>query len=238
MLNNEITRIVKKAADTGWVLEPEAKKIFSLAGLPVPDFTFAGTADEAVDFASRAGYPVVAKVVSPEILHKSDVGGVEVGISDETGLRSAFKKFSAMDGFRGMLVEEMVKGTELIIGATVDPQFGPVVLLGIGGVGVELYKDSAIRMAPLNGHDVEMMISSLKARKIIEGFRGGKPINVEKLTAMMIDFSNLVMELERKIQSIDLNPVMCTPERCVIADARIILSEWAVIGIDKENPEE
>jgi succinyl-CoA synthetase beta subunit len=238
MLNKDINQIIKDASETGWVLEPEAKKIFGLAGLDVPRYRLAGTPAEAASFAAEIGYPVVAKVVSPEIMHKSDVGGVAVGIADDKGLEAAFSRFSSMDGFAGMLVEEMVRGTELIIGANVDPQFGPIILLGIGGVGVELYKDTVIRMAPLERRDVEIMAAGLKAHRIIEGFRGGKPINLDKLAALMIDFSNLVLELERKVQSIDLNPVMCTPERCVIADARIILSEWAVIGIEKKEPEE
>ncbi len=223
MLNKEILGIIKNSRKTGWVLEPDAKKIFRIAGLDVPEYTLAAGADDAVSFAGKTGYPVVAKVVSPEILHKSDVGGVEIGIRDDDRLKEIFNRFSKMDGFTGLFVEEQVEGTELIVGAKIDKQFGPVVLLGIGGIGVEIYNDTAVRMAPVEKKDVKSMIDELKAKKIIEGFRGSVPVNIEILSRMFIKFSELTVELENKIESIDLNPVMCTGSRCIIADARIIL---------------
>jgi hypothetical protein len=119
----------------------------------------------------------------------------------------------------------MLSGTELILGAKKDSQFGPVILLGLGGVGVEIYRDSSIRMAPLTGKDVRSMVSDLKARELIEGFRGSEPVNMEKLTETAVNFSTLALQLEEEIDSIDLNPVICNAEKCVIADARIILAE-------------
>ena len=112
---------------------------------------------------------------------------------------------------------------ELIVGAKVDYQFGPVILLGIGGTGVEIYKDSTIRMAPLQERDVRSMVGKLKAHALLEGYRGADPVNLDDLTRLMLAFSSLVKELQDAIESVDLNPVKCSPEKCVIADARIIL---------------
>jgi succinyl-CoA synthetase beta subunit len=223
-LTKEIEGILAGSRDTGWVLEPDAKRLFSLAGFDVPRYVWAKSADDACAFASEIGYPVVAKVVSPRIMHKSNTGGVAVGVGDEKQLRETFKRFSTMDGFDGIVVDEMVSGVELIVGASIDEQFGPVVLLGVGGVGVELYKDTAIRMAPLEPKDVSSMVKNITARRLIEGFRGAEPVNMEILTGLVVRFSQLVMELGEHIESIDLNPVMCTPQRCVIADARIVLA--------------
>ena len=131
----EMRRIIEAARTDGWVLEPDAKRLFTIAGFKVPRFTLARTEEEAIRFAGGIGYPVVAKVVSPRILHKSDVGGVAVGIADAGHLAEAFRRFQGLDGFLGMIVEEMVSGIELILGAKIDFQFGPMILLGMGGPG-------------------------------------------------------------------------------------------------------
>ena len=227
MLNREIIEIFDRSASAGWVLEPDAKKIFKLAGFDVSEFAMARTAPEATLFAGAIGYPVAAKVVSADIMHKSDVGGVALGLRGPEDLEKAYKRFSAMPGFAGVVVEKMLSGIELIIGAKNDAQFGPVVLLGMGGVGVDIYRDTAIRMAPLKREDVELMVSSLAARKVIEGHRGSEPVDMERLISTLINFSQFVMELESRIDSIDLNPVMCSGENCWIADARIILKSSA-----------
>jgi hypothetical protein len=181
--------------------------------------------EEAIQFAEETGYPVVAKVVSPKVVHKSDKNGVEIGIDHEGKLKDTFRRFSQIDGFAGMLVEEMISGTELIVGAKIDDQFGPIVLMGVGGTGVEIYKDVALRMAPLVPKDIESMIGCLKARRLLEGFRGSKPVNRRELDRLLMTFSDLVMDLEGFIDSIDLNPVICSPTRCVVADARIMLRQ-------------
>jgi len=224
MLNKEMIKIVGNFKKTGWVPEPEAKRLFAMAGLDVPKFIWAHMPEEAVRFADQAGYPVVAKVVSPRIIHKSVVGGVITGIDTKDELEKAYHAFSKLDGFDGMLVEETATGQELIAGAKIDYQFGPVILLGIGGTGVEIYQDIAIRMTPIDKNDVISMIDSLKGRNILKGFRGGEPVNINALTALLSGFSSLVTDLEDHIRSIDLNPVICSGERCVIADARIILN--------------
>ena len=225
MLNNEMVKIIENFKRTGWIPEPEAKRLFAMACLDVPKYIWAHDPDEFIRFAGRCGYPVVAKVVSSRVIHKSDVGGVIVGIDSDEGLESAFQTLKMLDGFDGMLVEEMVRGRELIVGAKIDYQFGPVILLGIGGTGVEIYQDVTMRMAPINRNDVVSMIDSLKGRNILRGYRGSEPVNIEALTDLLIRFSALVIDLESHIQSIDLNPVLCSRDRCIIADARIILND-------------
>ena len=221
-----ISDILSASKDVGWVLEPQAKRLFSMAGLGVPRFTMSITVEEAVRFAHEIGYPIVAKVVSPRIVHKSDRDGVAVGIDSDGELTETFTRFSRMKGFVGVLVEEMMSGVELMVGAKIDYQFGPVILLGVGGTGVEIYRDIALRMAPLREKDVESMVKGLKASRLLEGYRGSEPINLSELTGLLLTFSDLVMDLEEFIESIDLNPVICTSTKCVVADARIMLKEW------------
>jgi len=224
VLKEGITEIVEDARAIGWVLEPDAKRILAIAGIDVPRFTWARSFDEAAAFAEEIGYPVVAKVVSPRALHKSEVGGVIVGIKSSGDLKKAYEVLRRIDGFKGILVDEMLAGVELIVGAKNDSQFGPVILLGVGGVSVELYKDTAIRMAPLEEKDVGSMIRCLKARALLEGFRGAEPVSLELLTKLLMSFSNLFMEIADQVESIDLNPVMCSSRRCAVADARMMLT--------------
>jgi succinyl-CoA synthetase beta subunit len=223
MLTKEMTDILVGSKKIGWVLEPEAKRLFSYLGLKVPRFRWARSSEEGIQFAESIGYPVVGKVVSPKVLHKSEAKGVLVGIDTPEALKRAFDRLSKIEGFAGMLVEEMVSGMELIIGAKIDFQFGPVILLGLGGTAVEIYHDVSLRMAPLSTHDVESMVTCLKGHRLLEGYRGAEPINLDELKKLLGTFSELVMSLEREIESIDLNPVICSSSRCVVADARIIL---------------
>jgi hypothetical protein len=195
-----------------------------MSGVPVPRFAWAKSPAAAAEAAAAIGYPVVAKVVSPQILHKSDVKGVQPGIADSGGLTDAYDRFSRLPGFEGVLVAEMLSGRELIVGAKHDFQFGPVILLGIGGTAVEVYQDTATRMAPLKASDVQSMLSCLRGRRLLTGHRGAAAVNVSRLTETVLRFSDLVMALGDRIDSIDLNPVFCSPERCVVADARIMLA--------------
>ncbi len=223
MLKKELKAIVTASKRWGWVLEPEAKRLLAISGIDVPKFIWAKSSEEAVHFAGEIGYPVVGKLVSPEALHKSEVGGVVVGIDSVKNLEETFHRFSSFKDFAGMLVEEMVSGTELIAGAKVDYQFGPVILLGMGGTAVEIYKDTALRMAPLKEVDVESMLKGLQAHELLKGYRGSQPVNLKELVRTLMAFSSLVMDLEGYFESIDLNPVMCSSKRCVVADARIML---------------
>jgi succinyl-CoA synthetase beta subunit len=221
----DINRIVEAARADGWVLEPDAKRMFALAGFDIPRFTVSRTVEEAIRFAGEIGYPVVAKVVSTRILHKSDVGGVAVGIVDAGRLAEAFRRFQGLDGFLGMIVEETMSGVELILGAKTDFQFGPMILLGMGGTGVEIYKDVVLRMAPLSEKDALAMIGGLRAHRRLTGYRGAEKVDLKLLSETILSFSSLVMELGRGIESIDINPLLCSARRCVVADARIILQK-------------
>ena len=223
MLSRKTKAVLKASNSRGWVLEPETKQLLAAAGFIVPRCRWARDLEAALQAGEEIGYPVVGKVVSPEIIHKSDAGGVVLGIESDRVLRKVFKRFSKIEGFSGMLVEETVSGIELIVGAKADYQFGPVILVGIGGVGVEVYQDTSIRMAPITERDVTSMIKGLKAHKLVEGYRGAAPIHMGALTRMLIQFSEWVMELEGYFESIDLNPVMCSRTDCTVADARIIL---------------
>ena len=223
MLKDGMREIIAASKEVGWVLEPEAKRLFSLAGLDVPRFVLAKTVREAIQVAQETSYPVVGKIVSPKVIHKSEVKGVVVGIDNDEELTQAFDRFSRIEGFAGMIVEEMLTGIELIVGAKVDSQFGPVILLGLGGTGVEIYRDITLRMAPLRQGDIESMVRCLKAHQLLEGYRGGDPVNRNELAKVLQTLSDLMMDLENEVESIDLNPVICSSARCVVADARIIL---------------
>jgi carbamoylphosphate synthase large subunit len=223
MLTEEMRKILSASKDRGWVLEPEAKRLFALLGIDIPRFAWSSGIEQAIRFAEEIGYPVVCKVVSSGVVHKSDVGGVVIGVDSREKLTEAFKRFSRIDGFAGMLIEEMIEGIELIVGAKVDYQFGPVILLGIGGTGVEIYQDVTLKMAPLSETDIESMARCLKGHRLLEGYRGSEPIDFRELTRLLLSFSRLVMEMADEIESIDLNPVICSSTRCVVADARILL---------------
>ncbi len=227
MLDPTIESILSAAESAGWVLEPEAKRLLKLAGLSTPRYVWAREKADALSFARQVGYPVVAKVVSPQVVHKTEVGGVAVGIRDDAALETVFERFRRLEGFAGVLVEESLSGVELIVGAKMDHQFGPVVLLGIGGTGVEIYRDVSVRMAPLEPRDVQSMVTCLRGSRLILGHRGGPAVDSGRLMEMMIKFSELVMQLEGRFTSIDLNPVFGTPQDCVVADARIMLREEA-----------
>lgn len=224
MLDEKIGTIIDWSRPQGWVLEPDAKQILALAGIAVTRFTMAREPSEAIDFANKIGYPVVAKIVSPAIVHKSDVDGVAVGIATDDELQSVYDRMAGLEAFRGLLVEEMAVGMELIVGGKVDSQFGPVVLLGLGGTGVEIYKDTALRMAPIKENDVLSMVNCLTAARLLHGYRGRAAIDMQALIRLMTAFSDLLMKLGDEIASVDLNPVLCSSDNCLVADARIMLA--------------
>jgi succinyl-CoA synthetase beta subunit len=223
MLKTQIKTVLDASRTRGWVSEPDAKGLLASAGLTVPRFTLVTDSDRIQSAAESLGFPLAAKVVSSRILHKSDHGGVKTGITTTEDLAAVFERFGRLDGFEAMLVEEMVSGLELIIGGKIDSQFGPVVMLGMGGTGVEIYQDISLRMAPVSPEDVTSMIKSLKGGRLLSGYRGGVVVNRDELTRTLICFSEFVMATAEMIESIDLNPVMCSAERCVVADARIML---------------
>lgn len=222
-MNAEILEILSKSKPRGWVLEPDAKRILSLAGITVPLYRHAHTLEEALQFAEENGYPVVAKVVSPKVIHKTEVKGVILGIHNKIALAEAYHRLSSFDGAEGVLVEAVIEGVEMIVGAKIDFQFGPVLLMGMGGTDVEIYQDTSLRMAPISPEDAASMLNGLKAHRLLEGYRGAEPINRDALGKMLMAFSDLIMALNESVSSIDLNPVFCSAKTCVVGDARIML---------------
>lgn len=222
-MNDAIRTILDRGRENGWVMEPDAKAILKAYDLPVTRHGFARTLEEAREAAESLGWPVVAKIVSPKIVHKSDAGGVVAGIRDETALREAFERLSAIEGFQGVLLDETASGVELFLGARQDPQFGTVVLAGIGGTAVEVYKDVAIRMAPLDEADALEALSALQGRALLEGFRGSPPVDRQAVAHLLASFSEAAHDLRDDVESVDLNPVFASPKGALIADARLML---------------
>jgi len=223
MLNKDSRKILDNSRALGWVLEPDAKAFMKHQGLDIPDFILTNSFEAADQFLKTCDGPVVAKAVSPKILHKTEYHAVVTGISSSDQLKKEMARLQKLDGCENILVEQMVQGLEIIVGAKNDFQFGPVIVFGIGGTSVEIYNDTAIRMAPIASSDVFSMVHSLKAKDMIKGYRGSTGANMSVLKTLMVNFSNLIMAFEDQIESVDLNPVICTKDRCVVADARIIL---------------
>ena len=212
------------------LLEEEGLEILSAYGFPLPKSILAKTEDEAVESANKIGYPTVMKITSPQIVHKSDAGGVKVNLSSDKEVRDAFKvivdnakKYDSKAEIKGVLIVEMVKGgKEMIIGSKLEPGFGPVVMLGMGGIYVEILKDVTFRLAPLTDQEANDMISSIKTKKLLEGVRGEKPSDVGKLSECIQRLSQLVTDF-REIKELDMNPVLVMEkgEGCKILDVRI-----------------
>ena len=228
----QTAKIIKQAKKENRkaLLEPEAKTICAEYGISVNNFNVAKTAKEAAEHAEKIGYPIVMKIVSQDIIHKSDAGGVLVNLKSATEVEAGFKKiidnakkYKADARIEGILVQEMApQGTEVIVGAVKDPQFGQTVMFGLGGIFVELLKDVNFRVAPITTEDAKEMITSLKAFPLLNGYRGSKHADIDALTNILVNVSNLVME-QSDIKELDLNPVMAYPVGAKTVDARIIL---------------
>ncbi len=220
-----VKEVLERSRAYGWVLEPDAKEILREYGIPVTRYAWVRSKAEALREAETIGYPLVAKVVSPDVLHKSDTGGVVVGVKNGDSLEEIYRRFEGMKGFRGMLLDEMAVGVEFIIGSKDDPQFGPVVLAGLGGTSVEVYRDVAVRMAPITAAVAMKALESLKGIALLKGYRGGLKASIDSLADLMVRFSETAFDLNEMVESIDCNPVMCSAAGSVVADARIILKK-------------
>jgi acetyltransferase len=224
-----------RAAGRKALTEIEAKEVFAAYGLPVTKSSLAKAEDEAVRFAAEIGYPVVLKVVSPDILHKSDAGGVRVNLRDAEAVRSAFRtimenarRYKADADIHGILVCEMAPiGSEVICGSVNDPTFGPSVMFGLGGVFVEVLKDVTFRVAPISAECAMSMLPEIRCYPILEGVRGEKRKDQEALAAVISRLSQLVSDLEDEIAETDANPILLyeTGKGCRVVDARIILKQ-------------
>jgi len=211
--------------------ELEAKEFLEKYGIPFPRRAVAKTEDEAVQKAHEIGYPVVFKILSPDIIHKTDVGGVKIGIKNDDEAREAFREImenvkQKMPNARieGILVEEMVQGGhEVIIGGLQDPTFGPVIMFGgLGGIYVELFKDVTFRLAPIDYDEAEEMIKETKGYKVLMGFRGKEQANIEILKDLIVKTSKIIAE-NQNILELDLNPVRIFKDKAVVLDAKILV---------------
>jgi len=214
------------------LMEPEAKGLCIEYGIPIPRFELARNVEEAVEHAERIGYPVVLKVVSPQVVHKTDVGGIFLNVSNREEVREAYKKVVENTLNRipsaeivGVLVEEQVKeGVEVIVGAFRDRQFGPTVMFGLGGVFVEVLDDVSFRVAPVSEADAEEMIREIRGYRILRGYRGRPPADLEAVKEIIFKVSRMVTEL-REIGEVDLNPIYVYEEGAVAVDVKIILEK-------------
>lgn len=217
--------------------EAESKKLIAAYGIPVPRIEVAPTVDEALAFSGSIGYPVVLKLHSRTVTHKTDVGGVELNLRSEADVRAAFERIRAgvtakagETAFEGVTVQPMVKikdAYELILGSSADPQFGPVLLFGSGGQLVEVYEDSALGLPPLNSVLARRLMERTKINKALDGVRGRKPVNRAELEQIVVRFSQLIAE-QRRIKEADINPLLAGPEAIMALDGRIVLHDWSV----------
>ena len=229
---NQTTKIINQAKKEGRkaLLEPEAKIICMEYGIPVTKFKVSTNQKEASKYADEIGYPVVLKIVSPDIIHKSEAGGVIVNLKTPDEVNAGYnkileniKKYKADAKIAGILVQEMApNSTEVIVGAIKDPQFGQTLMFGLGGIFVEVLKDVNFRIAPLNADDAKEMITQLKAYPLLKGFRNTPPADVDALVDILCSTSNLVMD-NPEIKELDLNPVLAYQKGAKTVDARIIL---------------
>jgi len=218
----------KKKALTEW----RSKQILEAYGIPVTKEILAVSVDQAVAAANKIGYPVAMKIMSPDLLHKSDIGGVMLDIADAQAVEKAYSELleraaekSPAALIEGVLVQEMLKpGVEMIIGVKKDPVFGPAIILGLGGIFVEVLKDVATRVAPLRKEDARAMLDELKGRALLEGVRGSLPRDTEALVDILVRVSRLAIEMEDLVQEMDINPLIVQPrgEGAVAADALIV----------------
>lgn len=209
--------------------EPEAYELLKVSGISVMPYAFATNVEEAMKKAEEIGYPVVMKIVSPDIVHKSDAGGVMVGLQDDEQIKTAYQRIMenaerAVPGgkHQGVLITPMVKGgVETIIGLGTDPEFGKFIMFGLGGIFVELYKDVSFRMIPITPNDARDLIDEVSGSALFKGYRGDKSRNISPLVDLIVSCSRL-LESHNEIEEMDLNPVIIREDGALILDARIL----------------
>jgi len=229
---NKTERIIAQARKEGRkaLLEPEAKTICLEYGIPVTKFNMAKSAKQAAEFAEKIGFPVVLKIVSPDIVHKSDAGGVVVNLKTQAEVAAAFdriledaKRYKADAEIVGVLVQEMApQSTEVIVGAVKDPTFGQTLMFGLGGIFVELLKDVTFRVAPITEQEAREMVAGVKAYPLLTGYRNTPAADIQAIVEVLVNTCRLVME-HPEIKELDLNPVMVYGKGAKTVDARIIL---------------
>jgi acyl-CoA synthetase (NDP forming) len=212
--------------------EFESKKILKQAGIPVVETKLAKTQKEAVSLSRKMGFPVALKIASPDVIHKSDSGGVKLSLNNVTKVKKAYdeilkkvRKQYPHAVIHGVSVQKMARpGTEVIIGTSKDPQFGPVIMFGLGGIFVELLKDVSFRVIPVERKDAQEMINEIKGYPILEGYRGKDPADISALVEIILKISKLIEE-NPQIKELELNPIFAYRDKAIAIDARIILEK-------------
>ena len=231
--DGKISEYISSAIENGKsILTPEeSRNLVELAGIPFNKSRLATSEEEAVAIAREIGYPVVMKIVSPQIVHKTEYGGVKLDLENPDEVKRAYADIhlnileKVPDAeIKGVSVDKMLKGTELIIGTTIDPQFGQMIMFGIGGIYVEVYQDVSFRLVPINSGDAKDMMREIKGRPLLEGARGRPKVDENQLVDILMKVSKLVHD-NPDIQEMDLNPLLITPDGIVAVDARVILKK-------------
>lgn len=217
-INVQAIRQIVEASESGYLPPEQVNTVLTKAGIPVVGELVTRDPEELTTFARQTGYPLVMKVVGP--LHKTDVGGVELDISSEVGLLEAFVRMKQIDGFEAVLVQPMLKGHELFVGATYEPGYGHVVMCGLGGIYVEALKDIATGLAPLTFPEAHKMIESLRSYKLLKGTRGQKPVDIQKYAEIIVRLSS-VLRYATEISELDMNPLIASDTGVFVVDARI-----------------
>lgn len=210
--------------------EVESKELLKKAGIPVVEAKLAQSKKEAISISKEMGFPVVLKISSPDVIHKSDSGGVKLGLANATQVGKAYNEIisSVKQAYpeaqiEGVSVQPMAPpGVEVIVGMSKDPQFGPVLMFGLGGILVEVLKDVSFRIVPVTARDAREMIREIKGYPILEGYRGQKPASIPALEKLIVKVSQFI-EKNPQIKELDLNPIFAYPDKAIAVDARIIL---------------
>jgi len=226
-----VHRIIQKAKkEKRSLLETEAKELLKEYGIPVPDFKLIKSEEEISGLAKEMNFPIAMKIVSSDIIHKTDAGGVKLNIKDEMEARLAYqeiiskaKKYNKNAKISGAIVDSMIpEGTEIIIGMMKDPHFGPVIMFGLGGIFVEVLKDISFRVLSIEERDAREMITEIRGYEILKGARGRSPRDIQAIEGVLMKISKLTME-NPEINEIDLNPIFVFENGIQVVDARIIL---------------
>ena len=231
-MSEKVTKIFEEARSERrkFLLEYEAKAVCKEYGIPVTELKIAHTAKEAAEFSEQIGYPTVLKIVSPDVLHKVDVGGVILNVNSQEEARKAYnqivenvKNHKPDAKISGIIVQEMApSATEIIVGSIKDAQFGQTLMFGLGGTFVEVMKDVSFRVAPISEAEAQEMISEIRAYPILQGYRGQQPCDISTIIRILLSTSKLVMD-HQEIKELDLNPVIVYEKGAKTVDARIIL---------------
>lgn len=228
-MNPIIRRAIEEKRNS--LLESEAKEFCACYGLPVPKHKVAATVKQAIEGAEAIGFPIAMKVLSKDIIHKSEAGCVELNIKNEEEVKKAFNsimhnalKFHPNAEINGVIIEELLpKGIEVAVGALRDVEFGPTVMFGLGGIFIEIMKDVTFRVAPITTEEAKRMMREVKTYRLLEGYRGQEPADIETLAKILETTSKIMVENE-EINQIDLNPIITWKKGAKIADAKILLN--------------